>query len=136
MTFNLKIFLFLALMWSAGNGVAGSLLTVRLVEASHAGRGMGAGLGDVANLLQNNLPYKSFQLLASRSMSLPANGVASLNSGIVARCSGGQDNLSVVLERGGKKIMQTTVELRDGTPLIIGGISSAQGKLIIVLLAK
>jgi hypothetical protein len=42
----------------------------------------------------------------------------------------------VVLERGGKKIMQTTVELRDGTPLIIGGISSAQGKLIIVLLAK
>jgi hypothetical protein len=136
MTFNLKIILFLALMWTAGNGVAGSLLSVRLVEASHAGQGMGVGLGDVANLLQNNLPYKSFQLLASRSMSLPANGVASLNSGIVARCSGGQDNLSVVLERGGKKIMQTTVELRDGTPLIIGGISSAQGKLIIVLLAK
>lgn len=136
MTFNLKILLFLTLMWTAGNGVAGSLLSVRLVEASHAGQGMGVGLGDVANLLQNNLPYKSFQLLASRSMALPANGVASLNSGIVARCSGGQDNLSVVLERGGKKIMQTTVELRDGTPLIIGGISSAQGKLIIVLLAK
>jgi hypothetical protein len=136
MTFNLKIFLILALMWTAGDGVAGSLLSLRLVEASHAGQGMGVGLGDVANLLQNNLPYKSFQLLASRSMALPANGVASLSSGLVARCSGGQDNLSVVLERGGKKIMQTTVELRDGTPLIIGGISSAQGKLIIVLLTK
>ncbi len=131
-----KTILVLGLLLSAGEVFAGSTLTVRLVEASHAGQGIGAGLGDVAQLLQNNLPYKTFQLLASRSMSLPAAGVASLNSGIVARCSGGQDNMNVILERGGKKIMQTTVELRDGIPLIIGGISAGQGKLIIVLLAK
>lgn len=136
MNVNLKLLLFLGVMLTAGFSFGGSTLSVRLVEASNSGQGMGAGLGDVAHLLQNNLPYKAFQLLASRSMSLPANGVASLNSGIVARCTGGQENLSVVLERGGKKIMQTTVELRDGTPFIIGGISAGQGKLIVVLLAK
>ncbi len=131
-----KIILLLVLIFTAGNGIAGSTLSVRLVEASHAGQGMGVGLGDVANLLQNNLPYKTFQLLASRSMPLPAKGVASLSSGIVARCEGTQESLNVVLERGGKKIMQTSVELRDGTPLIIGGLSSGQGKLIVILLAK
>ena len=124
------------MMLGTGAAFAGSTLSIRLVEAGNAGQGMGAGLGDVAHLLQNNLPYKTFQLQASRSMSLPASSVASLSSGIVARCSGGQDNLNVVLERGGKRIMQTTVELRDGIPLIIGGISSGQGKLIVVLLAK
>ncbi len=136
MKVNLKIILFLGFMLTTGGAFAGSVLTVRLVEASNAGQGMGTGLGDVANLLQNNLPYKTFQLLASRSMSLPATSAASLSSGIVARCSGGQENLSVVLERGGKRIMQTTVELRDGVPLIIGGISAGQGKMIVVLLAK
>jgi len=136
MKVNLKTVLLLVLMLAAGEVLAGSILTVRLVEASNAGQGMASGLGDVANLLQGNLPYKTFQLLASRSMALPASSVASLNYGIVARCSGGQENMSVVLERGGKKIMQTSVELRDGTPLIIGGISSGQGKLIVILLAK
>jgi hypothetical protein len=136
MSNNLKTILLLVLLSTSNWAFAGSMLSVRLVEANNAGQGMGTGLGDVAHLLQNNLPYKTFQLLASRSMSLPANSAASLSSGIVARCSGGQENLNVVLERGGRKIMQTTVELRDGTPLIIGGISSGQGKLIVVLLAK
>jgi len=136
MKIRVKTILFLGLMLMAEGVLAGSTLSVRLVEASNAGQGMGNGLGDVSPLLLNNLPYKTFQLLASRSMALPANSVASLNSGIVARCSGGQDNLSVVLERGGKKIMQTTVELRDGTPLIIGGLSAGQSKLIVILLAK
>lgn len=131
-----RITLLVAFMTCAAGAYAGSTLSIRLVEASHAGRGMGAGLGDVSSLLQNNLPYKSFQLLASRSMPLPAKGVASLSAGIVAKCTGGQDNLNVVLERGGKRVMQTTVELRDGTPFIIGGITSGQGKLIVVLLAK
>lgn len=136
MRVNLKAILSLALIFAAGGAFGGSVLSIRLVEASNSGQGMGTGLGDVAHLLQNNLPYKTFQLQASRSMSLPANSAASLSYGIVARCSGGQENMNVIVERGGKKIMQTIVELRDGTPLIIGGLSSAQGKLILVLLAK
>lgn len=132
---NLKTILFLWVLLTAGAAFAGSTLSVRLVEASNAGQGMGVGLGDVSSLLLNNLPYKTFRLLTSRAMNLPANSAAALDLGIVVRCSGGQDNMKVVLERGDKKIM-TTVELRDGTPLIIGGLSSGQGKLIVILLAK
>ena len=133
---NSIIALWLGLMFMAGVSFAGSTLSVRLVEASHAGQGMDTGLGDVSQLLRDNLPFKSFQLLASRSLSLPADGVASLSRGLVARCSGDQRNLSVTVESGGRKVMQSTVELRDGTPLIMGGFSSGKGKLILILLAK
>lgn len=132
----LKFFLVMICLFSAVEVFAAPILSVRLVEASHAGQGMGAGLGDVAHLLQNNLPYKSFHLLASRSMSLPASGVASLSAGMVAKCTGGLENLNVVIEQGGKKVLQTTLGLREGTPLIIGGIPSRQGKLIVIFLAK
>ncbi|MEI6562785.1 MAG: hypothetical protein WCO42_00600 [bacterium] len=136
MKLNLKMIVFLGLIMTAAISNAGSVLSVRLVEASHAGQGMGTGLGDVSRLLLDNLPFKSFQMLASRSMSLPADGVASLSEGIVARCTGSQETLKVVIERGGKAVMQTTVALRDGTPLIIGGISTGRGKMIVILLAK
>lgn len=133
---NLTWILMIGLVLAAGNALAGSTLGIRLVEASNSGQGMGAGLGDVSRLLQENLPFKSFQLLASRSMSLPANGTASLSAGFVARCSGSQKSLNVVIENGGRKVLQSTVELRDGSPLILGGFSSGKGKLIVILLAK
>jgi hypothetical protein len=91
---NLTWILMIGLILMAGSTLAGSTLSIRLVEASNSGQGMGSGLGDVSRLLQENLPFKSFQLLASRSMSLPANGTASLSAGFVARCSGKQDSLS------------------------------------------
>lgn len=127
----------MGLLLAAEVSLAGSTLSIRLVEASNVGQGMGAGLGDVSRLLQENLPFRSFQVLASRSMTLPANGVASLSGGLVARCSGDQGSLSVVIESGGRKVLQSTVELRDGSPLILGGFSSGgRGKLIVILLAK
>jgi hypothetical protein len=133
---NLTWVLIIGLILTAGVSLAGSTLSIRLVEASHAGQGMGNGLGDVSKLLRENLPFKSFQLLASRSMSLPADGVASLSAGFVARCSGNQGSLNVVIESGGRKVLQSTVELRDGSPLILGGFSSGKGKLIVILLVK
>lgn len=133
---NLSWLVVVCLLLGAGVSRAGSVLSIRLVEASQKGQGMGTGLGDVSRLLQENLPFKSFQLLASRSMALPAGGVASLSGGMVARCSGEQGSMTVVIENGGRKVMQSTVELRDGSPLILGGFPSGKGKLIIILLAK
>jgi hypothetical protein len=130
------IALCLGLILTAGVSLGGSTLSVRQVEASHAGQGMDTGLGDVSQLLRDNLPFKSFQLLASRSMSLPADGVASLSRGMVVRCSGDQRNMKVTIESGGRKVMQSTVELRDGIPLIMGGFPSGKGKMILILLAK
>jgi hypothetical protein len=127
---------FCALMVSAGAVLAGPTLTIRLVDASNSGQGAGGGLEDVAQLLKENLPFNSFRLVANRSMPLPANGTVSLAEGIQARCSGDQRNLSVAIERGGKAQIQSTVELRNNTPLILGGMPSDKGKLIVILLAK
>ncbi len=132
----LTLSLVLGVILVAGASFAGSTLSVRLVEASNSGQGMGSGLADVSGLLRDNLPYKSFQLLTSRSLTLPANGTAALSGGMVAKCSGPQGSMNVVIEKGGKQVMQSTVELRDGTPLILGGFSSSKGKMIVILLAK
>ena len=127
---------FCVLMMTAGAVLAGPTLTIRLVDANNSGQGAGGGLGDVAQLLRENLPFNSFRLLASQSMPLPANGSVSLAQGVQARCSGDQRNLSVVIERGRKTQIQSTVELRNGIPLILGGLPSDTGKLIVILLAR
>ena len=124
-------------MLAATTTFAGSTLSVRLVEASNGGGGMGTGLGDVAHLLQSNLPYRSFQLLGSRSMSLPAESSAALGRGVTVNCSGQQGGVTVTVDIGGRTALQSTVSLRDNTPLVLGGFSSgSKGKLIVILLAK
>lgn len=122
----------LALIGLAGTAAAGSV-SIRLVQASNEGSGVGGGLGDVAQLLQDNLKFKSFQLVSSKSIGLPASGAAELGQGFTARCSGTADNLSVSIERGGKRVLSSTVQLQPGTPVMMGGFSSGNGKMIVIL---
>jgi hypothetical protein len=133
---NLLVLWFCVAALFAGGVLAGPGLSIRLVEASNAGQGAGGGLEDVAQLLKENLPFNSFRLLASRSMALPANGSVTLDEGIQARCSGDQRNLTVVIERGRKEEVRSTVELRRDTPLIVGGFPSKNGKMIVILMLK
>ena len=116
----------------AGFAAAGSV-SIRLVQAANDGNGVGDGLGDVAQLLQDNLKFKSFQLVSSKSIGLPANGAAELGQGFTARCSGKADNLNVTIERSGKRVLSSTVQLQAGTPVILGGFSSGGGKMIVIL---
>ena len=123
-------------MLAATSTFAGSTLSVRLVEASNSGGGMGTGLNDVSHLLQSNLPYRSFQLLGARSMTLPADSSAAMGRSVTVKCSGAQDGVSVTVDIAGRTALQSTVSLRDNTPLVLGGFSSGKGKLIVILLAK
>lgn len=130
----LGVFL-LATAVHAGKG--GGTLSIRLVEAGNEGQGVGKGLGDVGQLLQENLPFKSFQLRADKSVSLPADGSVGLAAGFVARCSGDADKLSVIIEQKGKPgKLESTVSLRKGKPLILGGFPSDGGKMIVILLLR
>ncbi len=123
--------------WLALAGLASSAaadsLGIRLVQAANDGSGVGGGLADVAQLLQDNLKFKSFQLVSSKSVGLPASGATELGQGFTARCSGGADNLSVTIERSGRRVLSSTVQLQRGTPVILGGFSSGAGKMIVIL---
>ena len=121
----------------AGSAAAGgATLTIRLVEASNQGKGLGKGLGDVGALLQDNLKFNTFRLVDSKSLPLPARGAAQLAGGFTARCSGDQKNLAVTIERGGKAVLQSTVELQRGAPLILGGLPVEGAKMIVILLVR
>jgi hypothetical protein len=39
----------------------------------------------------------------------------------------------VAIERSGKRVLSSTVQLQRGTPLIVGGFSSGNGKMIVIL---
>jgi hypothetical protein len=121
---------------AAGSAFAGSSLSLRLVEANNSGAGVSGELTDVAGLLRDNLPFNTFHLASARALKLPAGGEIALGRGFVAHCDGPQHSLTIRVARDGKPILKATVELRDGTPLILGGFPTEGGKLILVLLAQ
>ncbi len=125
-----------ALLALTGAASAAGSLSIRLVQASNRGQGVGDGLSDVAELLRGNMPFNTYALLATRSLALPADGAMPMGEGLTVRCSGRQGNLQVTVTRDGRAVLQTTVELQDGIPLIVGGIPTERGKLIFILLAR
>lgn len=132
------LFLFLAAcLFATAARAGGGTLSIRLVEATNEGQGAGKGLADVAQLLQENLPFKSFELRADKAVALPASGAVDLAAGFVARCSGDAANLSVSIERKGKQgRLASTVSLRKGKPVILGGLPSEGGKMIVILMLR
>jgi hypothetical protein len=115
---------------------AAPTLSVRLVEASREGGGVGRDLGDVAAVLQQNMPFDTFRLLSSRTMRLPGDQQHDMGSGYAVRCAGEQQSLAITVSRDGRVVLRSTVALRDETPLILGGFPSRSGKIIIVLVVR
>jgi len=120
---------------TAGASLAGSSLSIRLVHATNQKQGSTRGLGDVAHVLKRSLPYNHFRLVASRGTRLPAKGAVSLD-GYSVHCEGPQNKLRITVSRGGRRLVNTSVSLRDGTPFVLGGLPSSQGKLILVFVAR
>lgn len=116
--------------------LAGDRVSVRLVEATNDGKGDGAGLEDVVKVLKKNLSYQNYALVSRTSIALPAKGDAQKVGGYSVICSGTQANLSILVKHGSKKLLQTTVKLDDGTPLVMGGFPSGKGKMVLVFVAE
>ena len=116
--------------------LAGRSLSVRLVHATNEGQGSAAGLEDVQHALKQSLPYTTFRLLSSASVPLPANNDAASLDSVTIRCSGSQESLTITVNQGGKQILNTTVNLRDGKPFILGGLPAKEGKKVLVFVAR
>lgn len=134
---KLILLLWACLLATAVRAGGGDTLSIRLVEATQEGQGIGRGLEDVAQLLQENLPFKSFQLQADKSVELPANSAVELSGGYTARCSGDAGSLKVSVVRKGKPgRVDSTVALRRGKPVILGGLPAEGGKMIVILVLR
>lgn len=111
-------------------------LSVRLVEAHNESSSVAGGLRDVSGTLRKNLPYTGFDLLNSSALSLPAKGSASLSHGFSIQCTGPQNGLKAVISRNGKQLLSTTLNLRNNTPVILGGFTSSRGRILVLLVAR
>ena len=133
--FSLCLPVIFLLVAGALSASAGQSLSIRLVHATQQQQASTSGLSDVAGVLQRSLPYNHFSLKGSSSMRLPAGETRSLG-GYSVQCSGAQGQLKIQVRRGNKVLINTTVALRDKTPLVLGGLSASTGKLLFVFVAR
>jgi hypothetical protein len=121
---------------AARSASAAGAVSVRLVEGHNQGSGLSKGLEDISGTLRKNLPFKRFDLLDSRTVTLPADRTTTMARGFSIRCSGTMGALQVTLKRGSSTLMNTTLHLRRGRPFVMGGFTSDKGKLLVVLVAR
>jgi hypothetical protein len=124
----------LALLLLAAGAQAGGL-SVRLVEASNAPGNSSGGLDDVLPVLKRSLPYSNYRLAGSTSLHLPAKDESRQIGEYTVTCNGSQDSLSIKVTRGGQTMLTTQVNLHGGTPLVLGGFPSQNGKHVLVFAA-
>lgn len=136
---KMGLWLLLSLLLTAtlpASAQAGGTLAVRLVEAHNDRDGAADGLGDVAGVLRKNLQYRGFDLLGSGSIGLPADGQVGLPRGFRLECHGPQQALKVTVIRGGETLIDTTLNLRSGSPVVLGGFQSDRGRILLVLIVR
>ncbi len=121
---------------TASNALAGETLSIRLVEASNEGPGNLDGIEDVIRILKKSSSHEHFALIASATQSLPAKGQTSKLRSLAIKCKGKQGNVTITVKSGRKQLLNTTVALKDGTPIVVGGFPSRKGKMILVFLAR
>ena len=116
--------------------MAGSILSIRLVNASHAGGGSPAGLNDVSGMVRDNLGFSSCTMGGSLSLKIPTGRVTGNMGGYQIECEGRQEKLNIAVFRNGKQLLRTTVRLQDGTPFILGGFWAGQEMQMLVFLVR
>ena len=121
---------------SLGKGIAGDLVTIRFVEASNEEVGIDKGLEDIGSILKGQLPFKRYRLIDRSQCKLPAKKSIQLARGYHLKCQGKQEHLTIWVRHGKADLLHTTVALKDGKPLMLGGFPDSRGKLLLVLLAK
>ncbi len=123
-------------LWVAGTSVAGDTIFVRLVAANNAPGAPPAALADVMGDLTKRSQYSNFQLVDSKKVKLPAAARVKLKGGYALELSGPKEKLKLGVFHGKRRIMQMTVSLKEGRPLILGEFPAQDGKMVFVLLSK
>lgn len=116
---------------------------VRVILASHQGETIDTRLQDIQANLGNLFNYSSYQLLQERSFLLTQGQSGQLplagNKDLLIKLlqeQGGTSELAVEILQSGKGIFKTTVKLKKGGTLLIGGPKHEEGVLILAISAQ
>ena len=109
-------------------------LQVHMVQASNSGDAkIDAGLKSFEKLLKSNLPFKRFTLVDTKTVALPGGKPIPLKD-YTLTCKGAASNLAISLSHKGRKVVNSSVKIAQGKPLIVGGFPDASDKNARVLL--
>ena len=122
----------LALLASAATA---DTMQVHMVKATNKGQAkIDDRLKAFENLLQkSNLAFKRFQLVDVKSVKLPSNSSV-IMQGYELSASGSAGDLKLNLAHKGRQVMNSTVKIEPGKPLIVGGFPDAADKDARILL--
>ena len=110
-----------------------------LIEASNEAAAPDERLKDYTPNLKRIFRYDSFRLIDSGSteVGVPGAGAIGINGQQIkfntAPAEKGRVRLSIDWRQGKRQIMQTTVSASSSSPTALGGPSTENGKLILVL---
>jgi hypothetical protein len=126
-------FLSLALMLLFANfAVAQEAVSLRLVHASNNGKAVDAALSDVSSTLTSNLPFSNYSLVDSKSLSIGKTVKCAQDLSVAT--SGSRESMKITVTQSGAQMLNTTVSLATGKPLLLGGFPAAGGGKIILIL--
>ncbi len=116
---------------------------VRVILASHQGKGVDASLQNIQRKLSNLFNYSSYRLLQEHSFllaqdqtgQLPLTEKKELRVRLLQE-QGGTVEIDVEILREGKGIFKTKAKLKKGGILLIGGPRHKEGVLILAISAQ
>jgi hypothetical protein len=119
---------------SAQDKAATASIEAILVEASNAGSGVDRSLARYAGTLERLFKFDSYRRIGGKRfrIDLPGEGGGGIGNGstlaIEARTAGGNAlNADLQWSQGGRTLLHTRVNLRRGTPTVLGGPRSTSG---------
>lgn len=113
---------------------AGETLSVRLVKADQTGKPSDPGLADVLPALTQSLAFRTYAVVASTTVPIPVSPQELRLGPYRVGCSGPPDNLSIQIRQDHTPLLYTTISLKPGKPVIVGGFPVADGRMIFVFL--
>ena len=115
------------------SALASGTLSIRLVRASHTVQGADPRLRDVAQALGASFAFQGYTLVAQTSMPLPAEGRQVRLGAYTVRCAGNAHALSIQVDQGRRRLLNTTAGLRGRRPLILGGFPAGAGDVFVLV---
>lgn len=129
-------------LWATPLQAAGdsARVSVILVEAGNGEGGIDGALRPYAGTLQRLFRFNSYQQLSKGTLRLdvPGTGSVGLAGGQRLTLKAGEAGRGLMAEltweRGGKRLLHTRIQLRPGSPAVLGGPSTGKGGNYLLIL--